>query len=240
MSWLFVPGMEESSLGSNSSLDLPPMPSATWNGKLLRQRSWPRVWAKVFLTPLRSTLTSEPSTVRSGLESWILRQRERRASLSQQPLEAERSQKTSFLTLCGSQPSAYPHSFSSKTSEEAGIGWNSFVKNCGVKDTSRPQFSKLPPPRWVRRMSGTEGGFLPTPTAKANALAPSMRKWPAYALLQDLFPGVTNLPAAWCEWMMAIPQGWTAIGVGSVEMESFRSWLQGHSPTSLGQSNNDA
>lgn len=46
---------------------------------------------------------------------------------------------------------------------------------------------------------------LPTPTAKANHGAPSMKKWPAYRGYHDrLKPG----PELW-EWMMGFPAAWT-------------------------------
>jgi hypothetical protein len=46
----------------------------------------------------------------------------------------------------------------------------------------------------------------PTPTAKANHDAPSMRKWPAYARYQD---AVKRTTARLWEWMMDFPAGWT-------------------------------
>ena len=50
--------------------------------------------------------------------------------------------------------------------------------------------------------------WWPTPTAKANHCAPSMRKWPAYARMQDeVGPGGLT-PALW-EWLMGFPDGWT-------------------------------
>lgn len=47
----------------------------------------------------------------------------------------------------------------------------------------------------------------PTPTETANHDAPSMRKWPAYALYQDTARRTT--PRLW-EWMMGLPDEWTA------------------------------
>jgi hypothetical protein len=46
-------------------------------------------------------------------------------------------------------------------------------------------------PSWLRRIAVSGGGWLPTPTAKANHDAPSMRKWPAYATYQDWLGGKT-------------------------------------------------
>lgn len=50
--------------------------------------------------------------------------------------------------------------------------------------------------------------WLPTPTAKANHSAPSMRKWPAYIRFQDRFPGPIH-PRTF-EWMMGFPIDHTA------------------------------
>ena len=56
-------------------------------------------------------------------------------------------------------------------------------------------------------------GWLPTPTATANQLSPSMRKWPGCRHLQDLIgTGGTPHPGIW-EWMMGFPTGWTDLDV---------------------------
>lgn len=47
---------------------------------------------------------------------------------------------------------------------------------------------------------------LPTPTAKANMLAPSMQKWPAH---RNLMTGHGQLNPMWVEWLMGFPIGWT-------------------------------
>ncbi len=56
-----------------------------------------------------------------------------------------------------------------------------------------------------RLTTGRGSSLLPTPTETANHCAPSMRKWPGYARLQDS-GGIS--PTRW-EWMMGYPQGWT-------------------------------
>ncbi len=68
-------------------------------------------------------------------------------------------------------------------------------------------YSASPQRRWVRRILGRAGSWLPTPTAKANVLAPSMSKWPAYASFQIWMSGRKLIPV-W-EWMMGFPEGWT-------------------------------
>lgn len=64
---------------------------------------------------------------------------------------------------------------------------------------------------WILRhpagIAGADGSSSwPTPTAKANHDAPSMRKWPAYRKYQDAVKRTT--PRLW-EWMMGFPAGWT-------------------------------
>ncbi|AIS94251.1 putative cytosine-specific methyltransferase [Burkholderia thailandensis MSMB59] len=88
--------------------------------------------------------------------------------------------------------------------------------------------SRSTPPSWVARIAAHGSGWLPTPTAKANHDAPSMRKWPAYAAWQDWLGGKTS-PATW-EYMMGWPIGWTDLR--PLATDRFQSWLQQHSPFS--------
>lgn len=69
------------------------------------------------------------------------------------------------------------------------------------------------------------GGWFPTPTAKANHDAPSMRKWPAYALWQNWTGGRTT-PVLW-EWLMGWPIGWTDSQRSATD--KFQQWLHAHS-----------
>ena len=59
-----------------------------------------------------------------------------------------------------------------------------------------------------QRAGGGVSSCWPTPTAKANHDAPSMRKWPAYASYQNAVKRTT--PRLW-EWMMGFPAGWTRL-----------------------------
>jgi len=54
-----------------------------------------------------------------------------------------------------------------------------------------------------------ESSGWPTPTTRYTHDSPSMRKWPAYATYQDRVGRTT--PRLW-EWMMSLPDGWTASG----------------------------
>ena len=98
-------------------------------------------------------------------------------------------------------------------------------KTSSVTAIHESRLPKCPPPQWVRRITGRVGGYLPTPTAKANAFAPSMAKWPAYQALQTTY-GPSQGPRFW-EMMMAWPIGWTglrAIGNGQVPAVAQLAW----------------
>lgn len=85
----------------------------------------------------------------------------------------------------------------------------------------------------ARRISEAESSLLlPTLTAKANLLAPSMQKWPAHVALREMLPTLCsrdakgigpkhtkggqdlprtlggNLNAEWCRWYMGFPPGY--------------------------------
>lgn len=94
-------------------------------------------------------------------------------------------------------------------------------------DIAQP-LESLQPPDWVRRMTDRDGGYLPTPTAKANHDAPSMRKWPAYETYQRWLAafGARTEPRIW-EWMMGFPIGWT--DCAPLATDRFRSWRRAHS-----------
>lgn len=70
---------------------------------------------------------------------------------------------------------------------------------------------RCPPLRLGRRSPAIASLSLPSPTAKGNQLAPSMRKWPSCRRLQDLIGiGGAPHPGIW-EWMMGFPEGWTDV-----------------------------
>ena len=73
-------------------------------------------------------------------------------------------------------------------------------------------------------MTGNGGGYLPTPTAKGNAFAPSMAKWPAYHALQKSY-GQEEIVSLF-EFLMGWPAGWSA--VEPLATDRFRQWLHSH------------
>ena len=118
MSYLYVPGSGEST--SELSLQQAEMlaRSVTWRGKLMRQQFWSRAWKKHSWLRRLSGVTSPPSTVRSGVESWISSLRATRVSRSL-PLASVlglMTRGTSGPTSQGSSGSAELGLFSSRTS----------------------------------------------------------------------------------------------------------------------------
>lgn len=82
MSYLYVPGSGESTSELNSQQAECLARSVTWRGKLMRQQFWSRAWRKHSWLRRLSGVTSPPSTVRSGAESWISSLRATRVSHS--------------------------------------------------------------------------------------------------------------------------------------------------------------
>jgi len=145
-----------------------------------------------------------------------------RASRTRQRVEAGGQQVTSGLKCFGSfersvhgmsllKMSAGPRSSMQLASSEA---W----------DIPVYRLPKCRPPHWVRRITARDGGYLPTPTAKANAFAPSMQKWPAYRALQAAY-GPSQGPRFW-EMMMGWPIGWT--DCEPLEMVKYQQWRRSH------------
>lgn len=119
MSFLFVPGSEE----SNSELTLPQAErlasSATWRGKHMQPQFWRRAWRKASWFRRLSGATLEPSTLDRGVESWIASLRESRVSRIAPPAN---NADTTTNAPCGPSSSASltnvdPPWSSSKTSQ---------------------------------------------------------------------------------------------------------------------------
>ena len=127
------------------------------------------------------------------------------ANRSAQQLEVEISEvKTCGRKCCESSVDYSRSGLSLKTYQsELSCMLLKALTECGIG----VELQELPPPHWVPRIGGRGGGYLPTPTRCANHSSPSMRKWPAYRLWQDLTGGRTH-PISW-EWMMGFPLKWT-------------------------------
>lgn len=113
--------------------------------------------------------------------------------------------------------------FSSRTSPVACPTCDWCAMTSGQWVTASARWPLLPPPPWVRRTLGDDGGYLATPTATANQGCPSMRIWPGCARLQSIFGGVT--PDLW-DWMMGFPAGWSDLQ--PLAMHKYRQWLELH------------
>jgi hypothetical protein len=87
MSYLFAQGLGESTseLGSQQAETL--ARSVSWRGKLMRPQFWSRAWKTYPWTRLLSGVTSPPSEVQTGVESWIASLRDTRASRSPSPVD---------------------------------------------------------------------------------------------------------------------------------------------------------
>lgn len=207
--WLYVPSPSApesaaSTWGSDALARL--ARSATSSGK----HSAPRVWStrckRAPWIKLLSGVTYEPSTLERGVAAWISSLRDFRASRSPRQVAAGVSRRTCGRNACASSETPHQLSFFSRTSPDTQS--SAPVTIFSAKDSAQwaPRFQ---PPNWVAVMTGRAGGFLPTPTRKANVCAPSMAKWPGCAAMQKLERGPTPSPNTW-EWMMGFPIGWTA------------------------------
>jgi len=78
VSYLFVPGLPDSTSDLTSPQAESLARSVSWRGKLMQPRSWSRAWRTYPWLRLLSGVTSPPSTVQSGVEQWI-------ASLAESP-----------------------------------------------------------------------------------------------------------------------------------------------------------
>lgn len=100
---------------------------------------------------------------------------------------------------------------SSKTSRMDGSGGcPSCGAICGPLGMPVCRFACVPH-FWAPPTIGRACSLLPTPTAKANHCAPSMRRWPAYARFQALCgTGARPHPAVF-GWLMGFPESWASV-----------------------------
>ena len=226
MSWLYVPGLAGSNLESNSPI--PPLePSVMWRGKPFLPRSWYNAWRKGTWIRHLSGLTFEPSTAAHGMELWISSLRDSRANPSALPesYNEKTIHGTFGLTSPESFESASRLSSSSRTSRpepflSLGETFEQWASKCRTP-------SRVPPPSWVRGISGKGSSYLPTPAARdwrEDRVYPSQLKRHSPNLGTQIGGQVNPL---WKEWFMGLPIGWTAIE--PLEMQSYQRWLRSHS-----------
>lgn len=115
---------------------------------------------------------------------------------------------------CVSSPNFDHLPSSSKTPGSSGeSGCQQCGGNCGSADTGACPWASTPL-YLGRSIDAGERSWLPTPTATANQLSPSMSKWPSCRNLQAFVGRIGGVPhpELW-EWLMGLPIGWTALGV---------------------------
>lgn len=177
--------------------------SATWSGKRRPLRFWLRLWSEATWMPRLFGLAtwSDSQTCPANATPFMRDSRARRF----QPLRAD----DGSLSTSGRQsrtwlPGFGPVSCSSRTSSDP--------LSCELPKTftqwdTEEALPECPPPRWVPRIEGRDGGYLPTLTTRSNALSPSMSKWPAYQRLRELTNG--QMPSIrWWSWFMGYPLEW--------------------------------
>lgn len=177
---------------------------------------------------LRSEMTSEALTSDAGLVAWTSSLRAGRARDSLRPREVERLIQTSGDSFARLLSSPEPRGFSSKMSTRPRGPWLSLNFNASDSVLLGIAFARL---LWELPTADRARFYWPTPTAKANHWAPSMRKWPAYRRLQDAI--MTPCPRLF-EWEMGFPVGW--ISSAWPGREPFQRWLRAHSSLWLGDS----
>lgn len=218
MSWHYLRERGEASSAACCSGGEPSPPSKSipiadkfyCNGKL----------TDVYLDSLSGMISTRSTGPSGGGESMWCREgsRARRSAL---PLEDETQLSTCGPKCCESCGKSAHGSCSQRTC--SAIPLSAPQPIFGRLATSCQTPRELPPPAWVRRIVGPGGGWLPTLTAKANAFAPSMAKWPAYRALQASF-GPSQGPRFW-EMMHGYPIGWTDLRpLATAKFQQWRRW----------------
>ena len=132
--------------------------------------------------------------------------------------------------------SSDPDSPSSRTSHPAKSSGSRKSKRTSRHSDTLPAPSRFLPPTLEPRTFVDASSLLPTLTAKANLLAPSMQKWAAHRRLLptltsssygtnqggaagrtgEVRPSLNTLAGGplnpqWCEWFMGFPANWTDV-----------------------------
>ena len=216
MAWLYVPGLAASNSGSP-----PPCPDTappvTWRGKDMPPRSWRREWKRGTFRPLQFTLTSDPSTVDRGVESWISSLRATRAnpSASQGREQEPTTRATSGQRFTGSFARFDRDLYSWKMSQ-ATFQWDS-----GTFSGTWPQQGLMRSGACFRRRKselhtsgrGFSSWLLPTPAAqsygtnKGGSAGRVGKERPSLETMARRAGGL--LSPQFAEVLMGFPIGWT-------------------------------
>lgn len=169
---------------------------------------------------LRSETTFGPKTSDAGVDAWTFSLRAGRAKGSRRLLEeGQRTPTSGRMSRAPSMLADRIMSFS-RTSTELRGPWLHGTSNPSGTVLFAESFARR---LWERPIADRARFYWPTPTAKANHWAPSMRKWPAYRRLQDAIPQPNS---ELFEWMMGLPAGW--ISSDSPARAPFRRWRRSH------------
>ena len=201
MSWHYLRGQEEASW-EESSLD--GAPSALLNLLPIRAEYCSQGSATAYCQDSPSGTMCEPLTGNRGADALTSSRAGSPAKHLAKPQEEETTPRI-FGLRCSESCSRCAHgSCLGRTSRDHQL-------------SGRPRSSSLtggvvrlqryPPPHWVRRILGRDGGYLATPTATANQWCPSMQKHPGCRGLARAF-GPSQKTTAF-EFLMGWPIGWT-------------------------------
>jgi len=220
MAWLyvpsrgshFVPGLEDSSLGSSSPWESDTELSVTSSGTPTQRASSWRGWQTRPWIRLLSGTISNPSTADGSARQWILSLRGSRVSqqAQQESVRATETNAGSGLSL---------QTFFATRDREL-FFWKTCVDS---SNADSPRFSDRWPisgsmwsgecskrPRLERRTSDPGCSFLPTPAASpygSNRGGGAGRIGKIRLSLRGIFGGPEN--PEYIEWMMGLPTGWT-------------------------------
>ncbi len=123
MAWLYVPGLVGLNLDCPSSCPAT-APSVMWRGKRMPPPLSHGAWKTVSSSPLLSTMTSDPSTVARGLDSWI------------SSLRATRVSRSPALVLAEAKTTLDTYGRTSPESSESAVQLSLFAKTSPLICTS--------------------------------------------------------------------------------------------------------
>ena len=237
MCWLYVPGQEASSSASGSPTP-ERMASVTWRGTPIQPQSLPRAWQTGPYDRLLFGLTSPPSMLDRGVESWIASLRATRASQTPPPGSSVGPTTSGSLSIrsCASWKSAGLIVSSERTSRGTSLGnsprWSRVFGDWGT--ALQQEYSVRPKPA---ALTGGPGFSLwPTPLAHEIRLGyqqrPADKKGTQISLTTAVVdwtlcryslprPGAKSGPESstppwvlnprFAEWLMGLPIGWTRL-----------------------------
>jgi len=224
MSWHYLPELVDPSLLQNSSAGEPSVP---WKRSRSVEKCSSDAKGTVCCHCSQSGTTSEPLMGDSGVDLWMLSLRGSRAKRLARLLGGDTQQLTCGVKSHASLTQLDLPTSSLRTSDKPLLRQQFKTSRNDTEWFIAPEFL---PPAWVRRICEDGTGRLPTPTATANQLNPSMMKHASCRNLKRLVGALggnygKNYPAL-TEWMMGWPIGWTALE--PLGTDGYQQWLSKH------------